>query len=67
MFACLNSLLQFIESSELSESTNALLGGSAGCAIPTHPFSDLAFLVPIGGDVVPHGCPALGTQHDLVV
>ena len=67
MFACLNSLLQFIESSELSESTNAFLGGGAGLALPTVPQSQFAFLVSISGDVGLHGCPAPGTQHNSIL
>ena len=47
MFACLNSLLQFIESSLLSESTNAFLGGGAGFAFPTVPQSQFAFAVSV--------------------
>lgn len=67
MFALLNSSLQFIESSLLSEPANAFLGSGAGLAFPTVPQSQFAFAVSISGDIGLHGCPALGTQHDSIL
>lgn len=66
MFALLNSSLQFIESSLLSEPANAFLGGGAWLALPTVPQSQFAFAVSVSGDMGLHGCPAPGTQHDSI-
>ena len=67
MFALLNSSVQFIESPQASQPADAFLGGSTGFAFPTLPQSQFAFLVSVSGDVELHGCPAPGTQHNLVL
>jgi len=63
----LNSLVQFIGSPEASQPADSFLSGGAGFAFPALPQSQFAFLVPVSGDVGLHGCPAPGTQHNLIL
>ena len=67
MFAIRNSSLQFIPTFLLSQTVDFLVGGHTGLTHPPDSFDWLTFSRVLGGDVAVHGCPALGTQPNLIV
>ena len=66
MFAIRNSSLQFIPTFLLPQAMDLFVSGRAGLTHPPDSFHRFPLGCVLGGHVAVHGCPALGTQPNLL-